>query len=112
MNVPSLGTRNDSDREATPISQMVPLYVQQSPVPIMHYQRSHMKFFDSLIQEYMKKRNYTNGIPLKKNREKKLNIKNKRAYLFKVRIKALINDLMILLSDFKEKLTDGYIFGN
>lgn len=76
----------------------------------MHYQRSHMKFFDSLIQEYVKKSDYSKDIPLKKDRIHQNNIKNKRAYLFKIRIKSFMNDMMILFSDFKEKLSDGYCF--
>lgn len=60
----------------------------------------------------MKKADYQNSIPLKKDRNNHESIKNKRAYLFKIRIKSFINDLMVLFSDFKEKLTEGYIFEN
>lgn len=69
INIPSLGTRNDSDRDSTPISQILPQFVQLSPVPLMHYQRSHMKFFDSLIREYVRKRDYSHPVPLYKDRE-------------------------------------------
>jgi hypothetical protein len=37
INIPSLGTRNDSDRETTPIAEILPQYVAQSPVPVLHY---------------------------------------------------------------------------
>jgi murein L,D-transpeptidase YafK len=32
--------------------------------------------------------------------------------LFQIRIKSMMNDLMILFSDFKERLTEGYFFEN
>ena len=110
MNIPSLGSRNDSERETTPVVQILPQYVLQSPIPVMHYQRSHMKFFDQLLSEYFKRADYSNSVALKRDRDVQLNIKNKRAYLFKIRIKSLINDMMVLFSDFKEKLTEGYCF--
>ena len=71
-----------------------------------------MKFFDGLLREYLKKRDYSNSILLKRDRDTKHNIKNKRAYLFKIRIKSFVNDIMVLFSDFKERLTDGYYFEN
>ncbi len=69
-----------------------------------------MKFIDQLLSEYLKKTSYANSIPLKRDRLNNQNIRNKRAYLFKIRIKSLMNDLMILFSDFKERLTEGYFF--
>lgn len=71
-----------------------------------------MRFFDQLLSEYVKKTSYSQATPLKRDRDNLYSIKNKRAYLFKVRTKSLINDLMILFSDFKERLTDGYTFGD
>ena len=71
-----------------------------------------MKFIDQLLTEYVKKTSYANSIPLKRDRLNNQNIKNKRAYLFQIRIKSMMNDLMILFSDFKERLTEGYFFEN
>ena len=112
INIPSLGTRNDSDRDTTPIAEILPQFVALSPIPLIHYQRSYMKFIDQLLTEYVKKTSYANSIPLKRDRLNNQNIKNKRAYLFQIRIKSMMNDLMILFSDFKERLTEGYFFEN
>jgi hypothetical protein len=110
LNIPSLGWRNDSDRDTTPISEILPQYIALSPVPVLHYQRSHMKFIDQLLSEYVKKTSYANSTPLKRDRENLQSIKNKRAYLFKLKVKSLVSDIMILFSDFKEKLLAGYVF--
>jgi hypothetical protein len=112
INIPSLGTRNDSDRDTTPIAEILPQFVALSPIPLIHYQRSYMKFIDQLLTEYVKKTSYANSTPLKRDRLNNQNIKNKRAYLFQIRIKSMMNDLMILFSDFKERLTEGYFFEN
>lgn len=74
-----------------------------------------MKFFDCLIHEYLKKRDYSNSeAPFKRDRDSaaKSSIRNKRAYLFRVKAKSFIHDFMLLFSDFKERLTDGYCFEN
>lgn len=77
-----------------------------------------MKFYDSLLKEYLKKRDYTNGVPLNRDRDsvakaaRNRGQKSKRASLFKLRIKSFINDFMMMFSDFKERLTDGYFFEN
>jgi hypothetical protein len=69
INIPSLGKRNDSDRDTTPISDILPQYIALSPIPVIHYQRSHLKFFDELLKEYARKTSYANSIPLKRDRE-------------------------------------------
>lgn len=89
---------------------MIAEFVRVSPIPIAHYQRSHMKFFDSLLKEYMRKRDYSNGVPLKRDRDGAHSIKSNRTHLFKLRVRACMNDCMVLFSDFKERLTDGYYF--
>ena len=67
LNIPSLGWRNDSDRDSTPVSEILPQYIALSPVPILHYQLSHMKFFDQLLSEYVKKTFYANLTPLRRD---------------------------------------------
>ncbi len=62
------------------------------------------------MSEYLKKTSYSAVIPLKKDRENLYSIKNKRAYLFKVRTKSLVSDLMILFTDYKQILSEGYVF--
>lgn len=37
INIPSLGNRNDSENESTPIDKLVPCYLEQSPIPVLHY---------------------------------------------------------------------------
>jgi hypothetical protein len=68
INIPSLGTRNDSDRDTTPIAEILPQFVALSPIPLIHYQRSYMKFIDQLLTEYVKKTSYANSTPLKRDR--------------------------------------------
>ena len=110
LNIPSLGWRNDSDRDSVPISEILPQYIALSPVPVLHYQRSHMRFFDQLLSEYVKKTSYANSTPLRRDRECLQSIRNKRAYLFKLKVKSLVSDVMLLFSDFREKLLAGYVF--
>lgn len=70
-----------------------------------------MKFFDQLLSEYVKKTFYANLTPLRRDRGDTLqSINNKRAFLSKLKVKSLVSDLMILFSDFKEKLLAGYVF--
>jgi hypothetical protein len=104
INIPSLGRRNDSEKQSTPIDSILHQYILQSPIPVFHYQRCHMQFIYSLMSEYLKKTSYSAVISLKKDRENLYSIKNKRAYLFKVRTKSLVSDLMILFSDYKQIL--------
>lgn len=114
VNLPSLGTRNDSERESTHISKLLPLYVQLSPVPLLHLQRSHLRFLLALLQEYVKKRDYSRALALKRDREPSASAgraPGRQQYL-RVRIKQFMSDVMLLFSDFKEKLTDGYFFEN
>lgn len=55
-----------------------------------------------MAKEYLKKADYTSAV--NKRREKSLypTIKSKRQNLFKIKIKAFINDIMGMFSDFKE----------
>lgn len=53
LNIPSLGTINPTREKSLYLPLLMQSYVEHSPVPIVHYQRSHMKFIDSLLQEYV-----------------------------------------------------------
>jgi hypothetical protein len=59
----------------------------------------------------VKKTSYAHPTPLRRDRECLQSIKNKRAYLFKLKVKSLVSDVMLLFSDFREKLlAGGYVF--
>ena len=35
------------------LPKLMKKYLKHSPIPIVHYQRTHMKFIDSILQEYV-----------------------------------------------------------
>ena len=53
LNIPSLGTTNSTREKSLYLPLLMQSYMNNSPLPIVHYQRSHMKFIDSLLQEYV-----------------------------------------------------------
>lgn len=53
LNIPSFGTINPAREKTSYLPHLMQAYVTESPIPIVHYQRSQMKFIDSILQEYV-----------------------------------------------------------
>jgi hypothetical protein len=51
-------------------------YMMKSPILIFHYQRSHMKFLDSLYKEYVEKKDYSVFVRQRKSRRGQQQHKN------------------------------------
>ena len=62
-----------------------------------------MEFFDSILKEYTKKADQSGAVLRRFQRENYQGIKSKRQYLFKVKIKTFLSDLMAIFSHFREK---------
>ena len=52
LNIPSFGTINPTTKSLY-LPLLMQSYIAESPIPIIHYQRSHMKFLDSILHEYV-----------------------------------------------------------
>ena len=53
LNIPSLGTINPTREKSLYLPLLMQSYLLNSPIPIMNYQRSQMKFIDDIMQEYV-----------------------------------------------------------
>ena len=49
LNIPSLGTNNPTREKSLYLPLLMQSYVASSPIPIINYQRSHMKFIDEIL---------------------------------------------------------------
>ncbi|CDW78547.1 UNKNOWN [Stylonychia lemnae] len=103
LNIPSLGHRNDVEKDCSQIYSLIQTYFEKSPVPIFHYQRSHMKFFDQMAKEYFKKADYTSAVINRREKGGNQKIQSRRQNLFKIKIKAFLNDILGLFTDYKEQ---------
>lgn len=52
LNIPSFGTINPTTKSLY-LPLLMQSYIAESPIPIIHVQRSNMKLFDSILYEYV-----------------------------------------------------------
>ena len=52
LNIPSFGTINPTREKSLYLPLLMQAYMVNSPIPIVHYQRSYMRFIDDILQEY------------------------------------------------------------
>ena len=53
LNIPSLGTINPTREKSLYLPLLMRSYMINTPIPIVHYQRSYMRFIDDIMQEYL-----------------------------------------------------------
>ena len=75
-------------------------YVANSPVPILHYQRSHMKFFDSIIREYATGGHYDISGAVNRRKGPKPWFKPSDNRLYELKITTFLADWFLIFSDF------------
>jgi len=92
LNIPSIGTYNAAQSYSRN-STFIHRFVSSCPVPVIHYQRSHMKLFDSLFKEYVERGDYS-----RENHEKG----NKKPVQLKFNMKGFLNDFMVMFTDYQD----------
>ena len=53
LNIPSMGTINATKDKSIYLPLLMQSYIDNSPIPIINYQRSFMKFIDDIMHEYV-----------------------------------------------------------
>ena len=56
INIPTLGHTNDTQNKCLFMPLLMQSYAENSPIPLIHYQRSHMQFFDEFMKEFQANR--------------------------------------------------------
>ena len=110
LNVPTLGCYNETQRKCLSLPLLMQSYAQNSPIPIFHFQRSHMQFFDEFIREFQSNRIDISGKVIKKTLTNKINRNHRYVQNFapepfeksETKFGAFFNDIILISSHFNE----------
>jgi len=115
LNLPSLGTFNNTQVKSLYLPLLLQQYADQSPIPLIHYQRSHMQIFDEFMREMQSNRIDISRKVYKKLQENKIGTNQRYTKNFqpqqlekqRTKFQGFINDMIIILSDFREEIGSG-----
>ena len=115
LNIPTLGGKNETEKKTLYLPALRQSYADNSPIPIIHYQRSHMQFFDDFMREFQANRIDISSKVYKKtqlnkigmNRRYTMNFSMQRLEKSRTKFQGFINDIVFIISDFKEEIGFG-----
>lgn len=115
LNIPSLGAFNETQKNRLYLPLLLQQYAESSPIPILHYQRSHMQFFDEFMRELQQKRidiskkvyTKTQYNQLGKNERYTTNFMPLQLERQRTKFKGYMDDIILLMTDFKEEIGYG-----
>ena len=115
LNLPSFGTINDTKERSLFLPMLMQSYVRESPVPIVHYQRSYMKFLDEILREYVGGQIDISARVSNRIRERQgdagrisaeegavIDRQAQQNNSFDVKLTGFLSDMLVLFSDFDE----------
>ena len=126
LNLPSFGQINDTKEKSIFLPLLMQSYVTNSPVPVIHYQRSYMKFLDEILREYFGGKPDQSGRVKRRMQRKKFRDLNNTFQrmsaaedghtslidqqaetnnFFHVKLTGFLSDMLFLVTDFDETVT-------